>query len=259
MGTRENAGSTRIAQAGGLLVFAMLPLLSMAQAAPRTQAAPQATAQSQQAGQGDKKQLPIIAGTTESSMDAPEKNDQLEQYAHSPAVKSVAHKLGMSEDTGARLFEDLNSAILIGVILYFLLKYLPGKFRARREKISLDLVEAERATADAKERLNRIEQRLGAIGVEVDELRKQAETSVAAEEKRIQAQMEEERARIVRSAEAEISAAQAAAQRGLKRYAADLAVERASERVRLTEENDRSLVDSFLTDLAGELGTRGKN
>lgn len=257
MNTRENAKLTRVVQAAGLLLFGMLPLMGVA----RAQQAP-APPQAQQAGQGDQssqKELPIITGTTKSSMDAPEKNDQLEQYAHSPAVKSMARRLGLSEDTGARVFEDLNSLILIAVILFFLLKILPAKFRARREKISLDLVEAQRATADAQERLSRIEQRLGAIGAEVDELRKQAETSVAAEEKRIQAQMEEERARIVRSAEAEISAAQAAAQRGLKRYAADLAVERASERVRLTEENDRSLVDSFLTDLAGELGTRGKN
>lgn len=251
MSMRKSWSVTGLVWMAALLLMAGMPLAGVAQQA---NAATQANS-----AQKDKNELPIITGTTKSSMDAPESNDQLEQYAHSPAVKATARKLGLSEKTGSRLFEDLNSAILIAVILYFLLKFLPGKFRARREKISLDLVEAQRATADAQERLGRIEQRLGAMGAEVDELRRQAENSVALEEKRIQAQMEEERARIVRSAEAEIGAAQAAAQRGLKRYAAELAVERAGARVRLTEENDRSLVDSFLTDLAGELGTRGKN
>jgi F-type H+-transporting ATPase subunit b len=220
-----------------------------------------ANAQSQHAGQsaGQQKDLPITTGTAKSSMDAGESNDQLEKYAHAPAVKATAHALGLSEDQGARLFEDINSAILIGVILYFLLKFLPGKFRARRETISRDLVEAERATADAQERLSRIEQRLGALDGEVAALRDQSAKASAGDELRIHLQMEQEKERIVRSAEAEISAAQAAAQRGLKRYAADLAVERAAAQVRLSEEADQSLVDSFLSDLAGELSTRGKN
>lgn len=211
------------------------------------------------ATQANHKPLPIITGTTTSSMDAPETNDQLEAYAHSPAIAKLSHKLGLSTNKGSAYFEDLNSGILIAAILYFLLKYLPGKYRARREKISQDLVEAHRATADAQERLSRIEQKLSSMGTEVDALRRQAAQNSAGEEQRIHLAMEDERARIVRSAEAEIGAAQAAAQRGLKRFAAELAVERAAEQVRLTEAADRSLVDTFLVDLAGELGARGRN
>lgn len=242
------------AQMGFRMGFLVCALLTAIALPVQAQSAPQVPAP-----QADHKPLPIITGTTTSSMDAPETNDQLEAYAHAPAIAKLSHQLGLSTNKGSTYFEDLNSGILVAVILYFLLKYLPGKYRARREKISQDLVEAHRATADAQERLNRIEQKLSSMGAEVDALRKQAAANSAGEEQRIHIAMEDERARIVRSAEAEISAAQAAAQRGLKRFAAELAVERAAEQIRLTEAGDRALVDTFLTDLAGELGARGKN
>ncbi len=206
-----------------------------------------------------RKPLPITTGTSTSAMDSPESNNELEAYTHSPAVASFAKRLGLSTNKGSRLFEDFNSAVLIAVILYYLLKILPSKFRAKRQAISHDLTEARRATEDAQQRLKVIEARLASLGSEVNALRQQAAESSKAEEIRIHASIEEERKRILHSVEMEVAATQANAERGLKRYASDLAVDRAAERLQLTPESDRALIDEFLQGLAGQLGKQGQN
>jgi F-type H+-transporting ATPase subunit b len=213
--------------------------------------------------QGGKEPQPIITGTTTSSMDAPDTNNDLESYAHSPSVQFLARHMGISTVQAARDFEDLNSGVLIAVILYFLLRYVPGMLRVKRQKVEHDLKRARQATADAQARIDRVEGRLASLGAEVDALRRQAAETSRNEEARIRASIAAERERIVHSAETDIRASQAAAERGLKRYASDLAVDRAAERVRLTPEDDRAaidqvLIDEFLQGLAGQIG-KGQN
>lgn len=200
---------------------------------------------------------PIITGTQQSSMDAPETNNELEEYEHSPMVAKVGHVFGIPPAKASRWFEDLNSGILIAAILFVLFRILPAKFRSKRETIARELVEAHKATEEAQARLARIEGRLAALGKDVDELRVHAAEMGQHDEARIKASMDEERERIVRTAEAEIAAAQANAERGLKRFASDLAVERAAARVQLTPEGDQALMDEFLQGLAGELQRGG--
>ncbi|HEY0796621.1 MAG TPA: ATPase, partial [Acidisarcina sp.] len=67
----------------------------------------------------------------------------------------------------------------------------------------------------------------------------------AQDEIRIKQSLEEERRRIVESAEHEIESAGVAAQRRLKQFAAELAIERATRDLRLTPEADRLLVSDF--------------
>ncbi len=68
--------------------------------------------------------------------------------------------------------------------------------------------------------------------------------------------MESERERIVASAEQEIAAAQAAAQRDLKKFAADLAIDHAMRKLQLSTDTDRALVREFGKNLNS--GSRGK-
>jgi F-type H+-transporting ATPase subunit b len=203
------------------------------------------------------KREPIITGTQQSSMDAPETNSELEEYEHSPMVAKVGHVFGLKPARASRLFEDLNSGLLIAAILFVLFKFLPAKFRARRETIARELVEARKATEEAQERLAKIEGRLAALGKDVDELRQHAAEQGKHDEARIKASMDEERKRIIRTAESEIAAAQANAERGLKRFASDLAVERAAARVQLTPEGDQALMDEFLQGLTAEFQRGG--
>ncbi len=76
-----------------------------------------------------------------------------------------------------------------------------------------------------------------------------------ADEARIKAALEEESARIVVAAEQEIGAAAAQARRGLRNFAADLAVEQAAKQMILTPETDRALIAEFV----GDVGKGGKN
>ncbi len=210
-------------------------------------------------GQGQRKPLPFTTGTSKTAMDAPESNNELEQYAHAPSVAAVSRRLGLSTNKGSRLLEDINSGVLIAVVLYFLLKLVPGRLRAKREGIDRELREAREATAGAEARMKQVEARLAALGGEIEAMRAQAARQSGEEEARIHAALEAERERIVRSAEQEIAAAQSNAERGLKRYASDLAVDRAAERVRLSADGDRALVDEFLQGLAGQIGKQGQN
>jgi F-type H+-transporting ATPase subunit b len=180
-----------------------------------------------------------------SSQPAEESEHEMDKFRHAKPVVALANKTGMPVETMAKIFEDLNSGILIAVILFFVLKIVPKSFRKRSETLQQQLVEARTATAHANERLAVVEERLSKLGVEIDSIREQSERDTANDEKRIQESLEEERKRIVASAEQDIAAAQSAAQRGLKKFAAELALERAKQQIHLGAEGDRALIHSF--------------
>ncbi len=203
--------------------------------------------------QQGRKPLPITTGTDTSSIFFFYYKWYMDIYTHSPVVQAVARKLGLPVNQASRYFEDFNSGILLAALLYGVLKYVPGKLRSRRDAIAHDLQRARQATADAEARLKRVEARFDSLGGEVETLRAQAAENSRREEVRIHASLEEERQRIIHSAEQEIAAAQAAAERGLKRFASDLAVDRAAERVQVTPESDQALIEEFLAGLGAQL------
>ncbi|HYK34416.1 ATP synthase F0 subunit B [Alloacidobacterium sp.] len=192
-------------------------------------------------------------------MDTPETNSEEEGYRHSASVQFLARVMHVKTETAAQIFEDLNSAIIWGAILWFLFKTLPGVFRKRSETIQKGLAEAHSVTEEARERLSAVEARLARLDSEIDTIRKQAEHDSVEDKQRIKAALETERKHIVESAEQEIEAFGAAAQRDLKKLAADLAVDRALQRIHLGADADRVLVENFTADLAGMQGKGGQN
>jgi len=80
-------------------------------------------------------------------------------------------------------------------------------------------------------------------------MRREAEENAKAEEQRILAAGEEERRRIVASAEQEIEMAANAARRELKSYVAELAVELAEKKIRVSKDADEALVRAFTAEL----------
>jgi F-type H+-transporting ATPase subunit b len=192
----------------------------------------------------------------EEHMDAPEGENQIEQYRHSSVVQAIARYGHVSTETAAEIFEDINSGVLLGAILIVLLKIVPKMFRSRSEKLQQELVGARFATEEANRRLAGVEARLQRLDSEIDAIRQQVEQEAGQDEKRIHAAMESERERIVASAEQEIAAAQAAAQRDLKKFAADLAIDHAMRKVQLSTDTDRALVREFGKNLNS--GSRGK-
>jgi F-type H+-transporting ATPase subunit b len=180
-------------------------------------------------------------------------------YKHSASVRLLGKWLHLDEETASKVFEYLNFAILAGAVLFYLLKNLPKTFRANREEIQHQLVDARTATEQAQERLAAIEQRLRKLDQEIAAISKQAEEDSVADEARIKASMESERLRIIDSATKDIAAAGSAAQRDLRRFAASLAIDRATQRLVVTEDDDRSLMQEFTQKLSQEAQMRGKN
>lgn len=178
-------------------------------------------------------------------MDEPETNTQMEAFRHSAAVQSIARLVGMSTETTARTIEIINSAIIIGAVLWFLFRFVPKAFRQRNETLQKQLLEARLAAAEANERLAAVEERLSKLGIEIDAIRQQTERDMVNDEKRIQESLETERQRIIASAEKEIDAAGAAVQRDLKKFAAQLAVNRARREIQLSLDDDRALIRAF--------------
>jgi F-type H+-transporting ATPase subunit b len=197
------------------------------------------------------------AKTTQPAAEEQETGEDV--YRHSASVKLIGRWLHLDKEAAARVFEYFNFAILAGAILFALLKYLPKTFRAQREDIQHRLVEARTATQQANERLAAIEQRLSRLDEEVAAISKQAEKDSVEDEARIKASIETERQRIMEAVSRDIASASSSAQRDLKRFVAGLAVDRAAQRIALTEDDDRALVQEFSKSLAQQIRNGGKN
>jgi F-type H+-transporting ATPase subunit b len=190
-------------------------------------------------------QPPAAQSAPTETMDEPETHSEMEAFRHSAAVQSIARLVGLSTETTAKSIEIINSAIIIGTLLWFLVRFVPKAFRKRNEVLQKQLLDARLAAAEANERLAVVEERLSKLGIEIDAIREQTERDMVNDEKRIQESIEAERQRIIASAEQEIDAASAAAQRDLRRFAAHLAVSRARQEIRLSLDDDRTLIRSF--------------
>lgn len=180
-----------------------------------------------------------------------EEAEETDQFRHSPTVQWLARTLHMDVETAASAFEYFNFIVIllfVGIPLY---RTLPKILRERRAKLSFELDQAKARTTDASQRLKAVEEKLAGLDAEIAHIRKQVEQEMVADEARSKSQLEEEMARIVSGAEHEISAAAAQAQRGLKQFAANLAVDRAISRLAVDEASDRALFAEFASDVAG--------
>ncbi|MGA7342001.1 MAG: ATP synthase F0 subunit B, partial [Terracidiphilus sp.] len=120
-----------------------------------------------------------------------------------------------------------------------------------------DIQTAREATADAGARLSAVEARLAGLDEEIRKFRAQVEQESLEDEKRIKAAFEEESARIFAAAEQEIAVAAAQARRGLRNFAADLAIQQAEKQLVLTPETDRALIAEFIGQVSGNGAAKG--
>ena len=192
------------------------------------------------------------AATAQASVPPEETPSEMEAFRHSPAVEGLARRLHMSTETAATVFEYINRGVVIAVILWFVFRTVPKIFRKRGETLQKQLLDARLAAAEANERLAVVEERLSKLDIDIEAIRRHTEQDSLNDEKRIQESLEAERQRIVASAGQEIEAAGATAQRELKKFAAQLAVDRARQGIRLGPEGDRLLIRSFGENLKGE-------
>jgi F-type H+-transporting ATPase subunit b len=183
-------------------------------------------------------------------------NSQEEQdkafLQNGPIVKSTAKALKMPVATVAVIYEFINFAIIALAIGIPLFRFLPRHLRNRGQKLREDIESARKTTEDANARLSAVEARLSSIGDEIEKFRAEVERESQADEARIKSTLKEESERILSAAEQEIAAAAAQARRGLRNFAADLAVGQAAKQIVLTPETDRALIAEFVGDVTGK-------
>jgi len=190
---------------------------------------------------------------TEAAKSEEENNDQ---YRHAPIVESLAKLMHMDVETAARTFEIFNVSVVVLGIVIPLIRIMPRLLRSRSQKIQVDMESARKTTEDANRRLSAVEAKLASLDSEIAKFRSEVEEQIVKDEQRSKAALEEERTRIVASAEAEIGVAAAQAKRSLRHFAADLAIDQAAKQLVLTPETDRALIAQFVSE-AGDGGMNG--
>lgn len=185
--------------------------------------------------------------------------DPDDQYNKSPSVVWLGSKLGLNPDQSSLAFKLTNFALLVGALGWVVVKKLPKLLRDRNSSIQKQLVDARTATEEARERLGGVEARLAKLDDEIAAMRAHAEQDSAKEEQRIKASVEEEKKKILASAEQEIAAATMHAQKQLQQHAAELAIEQAARKLVVSAETDRLLVQGFAQRLAGDESKKGQN
>jgi F-type H+-transporting ATPase subunit b len=200
------------------------------------------------------------ANGSEAAQPASSEDEGDAAFLHAPVVQSVARMLHLKLDTAVALLLGINFAIIFFAIAVPLTRTMPKVLRKRSQTLSHDLTNARQATAEAQARLSAVEAQLAGLGEEIKKLSAQVEQESVEDEKRIKASLGEESARIVAAAEQEINTAVTQAKRGLRSFAADLAIGQAEKQIALTPETDRALIAEFVAGVAGDgAGKGGKN
>lgn len=176
--------------------------------------------------------------------------DENAQFKHSPVVRWMSSKLGISARAEYWVLYSIDFLIVALAIGWLWKKNIPGAFRERSASIRKTMDEAQAASVDANRRLGEIEGRLAKLDQEIAQMRASAEAEAAAEEQRIRVAAEEDSRKIIAAAQAEIESSGRLAQRELKAYAAELAVTLAEQKIQIDANTDRTLVQKFSRELA---------
>jgi F-type H+-transporting ATPase subunit b len=193
----------------------------------------------------------------EAAEEAGKKDAKLEmelKAEHSPVVRWIGRVINIGPERAYVLSLIVNFGILIAFFWVLLKGKIPQMFRERTATIQKGIKEAQAASADAARRLKAVEERLVKLDTEVAEVRASAERDAAAEEARIGQAAEEDKRKVVEAVETEVAAIARNARRELKSYAATLAVDLASRKIRVDEPTDKVLVRDFVD----QLGKDGK-
>ncbi len=180
---------------------------------------------------------------------SPEKAAETGEYE--PATSSEGRAEGVSP-----IWSWANFALLAGGLGYLMAKFGGPWFASRSLEIRKGIADAEAIRAQAEARAADVERRLAGLQTEIESLKADARREQAAEAERLRQQTAADMARIQEHAAGEIEAAGKTARLQLKRYAAQLAIDLAEQKIRarMTPEVQTALVDGFARDLpaAGE-------
>ena len=172
--------------------------------------------------------------------------DPSDVYRHSATVRWIARSFHTSTESAARTFEAINFVILALAILIPLARILPGVLRRRSLALRQQFDSTRQATEQANAQLAALKAQLGDLGSEIEAIRRQVAAEMESDEARHRSAVQEETARILASAGQEIDNAAAQAQRELRSFAANLAMEKAIAGLTVSAEQDRVLLNDFV-------------
>jgi F-type H+-transporting ATPase subunit b len=185
--------------------------------------------------------------------------DENGAYLHSPMVKKMGGWIGLDAEQSSTAFRFANFGVLLIFLGWVLARIVPKTLRSRSETIQKNLVDARTATEEARGRLSAVEERLAKLDGEIAAMHSKSEQDSIHDEQRIKAALEDEKKKILASAEQEIAAATMHAQKQLQQHAAELAIEQAARKLVVSAETDRLLVQSFASRLNGDESKKGQN
>ena len=144
-----------------------------------------------------------------------------------------------------------NFAILAAGLGYLIGKNVPPLFRKQSEEIQAALAESAKIRQEAADYAAGVEARLANLQSEIQKLREDAHAEMLAESERVRRETEHHVQRIREQSVQEIDLMTRAAKAELRKYAAELAIGLAEERIRfrMNPETQDRLADQFLHDL----------
>jgi len=149
-----------------------------------------------------------------------------------------------------------NFTILVVGLGYLIGKNVPPLFRKQSDEIQNALAEAARIKQEAAAYAAGVEARLANLQREIENLRVTAHAEMTAESERIRRETEHHMQRIREQSVQEVALMTRGAKDGLRKYAAELAIGLAEQRIRsrMNPETQEKLANGFLHDL-GQHGT----
>jgi F0F1-type ATP synthase membrane subunit b/b' len=176
------------------------------------------------------------------------------------AAVLLAQGEGKAEKTASGLSPSMEAILLwanfalLAIGLGYLIKRFGAPFfAARSQTIQREIVEAAKITQDAEARSADVARRLANLEADMTALRAESRQELDSLQRHAAAKTSAEIGRVQSNAEQEIAAAGKAARLELKRYAADLAVKLAAEKIRgrITPDTQEALVAEFVEGLDG--------
>lgn len=156
---------------------------------------------------------------------------------------------------GFELWKFINLAIFIPLLIWFLNRVLGvrGFLHHRKEQIRKDLDRARQERDAAIAKLKEVEERLARLDTEVVAIQEKSKREAEEERERIAKATEVEMSKLSEQAQREIESAGKAAKFELRRYAAETSVRLAEEVIRreMSSEDDARLISRNVEELGG--------
>ena len=154
---------------------------------------------------------------------------------------------------GFEAWKFFNLAIFIAGMVYLLKKPLSDAFKAKREEIRSELINAEEEKQAALARLTAIEARLSQLESEKDNILKKARDEAAFEKKRLAESTKIEIERLRQQTEAELARLSNQSRAELRRLSAEKSINLAEEKLRAQIDGpiDARLIKGSINEIGG--------